>query len=98
MVIVGNAMKCDILKCFNSCRKEMIGVLGHDSALLRLNWAGDNLGEWDEFCYESCPSCKNTIELESINGQNNLKNGSCGGNGKCLAAKINEVQLHFSLI
>ena len=24
---------------------EMIGVLGHDSALLRLNWAGDNLGE-----------------------------------------------------
>ena len=32
----------------------MIGVLGHDSALLRLNWAGDNLGEWDECCYESC--------------------------------------------
>ena len=27
----------------------MIGVLGHDSALLRLYWAGDNLGEWDEF-------------------------------------------------
>ena len=35
--------------------REMIGVLGHDSALLRLYWAGDNLGEWDEFCYESCP-------------------------------------------
>ena len=33
----------------------MIGVLGHDSALLRLYWARDNLGEWDEFCYESCP-------------------------------------------
>ena len=32
----------------------MIGVLGHDSALLRLDWAGDNLCEWDEFCYESC--------------------------------------------
>ena len=27
----------------------MIGVLGHDSALLRLYWAGDNLSEWDEF-------------------------------------------------
>ena len=26
----------------------MIGVLGHDSSLLRLYWAGDNLGEWDE--------------------------------------------------
>ena len=22
---------------------------------VRLNWARDNLGEWDEFCYESCP-------------------------------------------
>ena len=31
----------------------MIGVLGHDSALLRLYWAGDNLGKWGEFCYES---------------------------------------------
>ena len=30
----------------------MIGVLGHDSALLRLYWAGDNLGELNEFCYE----------------------------------------------
>ena len=28
----------------------MIGVIGHDSALLKLYWAGDNLGEWDEFC------------------------------------------------
>ena len=28
---------------------------GHDSALLiRIYWAGDNLCEWDEFCYESC--------------------------------------------
>ena len=33
----------------------MNGVLGHDSALLRLYWAGDNLGKWDEFCHESCP-------------------------------------------
>ena len=24
----------------------MISVLGHDSALLRLYWAGDNVGEW----------------------------------------------------
>ena len=22
---------------------------------VRLYWARDNLGEWDEFCYESCP-------------------------------------------
>ena len=36
----------------------MIGVLGHDSAMLRLYWAGDNLGEWDEFCYESWPWCR----------------------------------------
>ena len=27
----------------------MNGVLGHDTALLRLYWARDNLGEWDEF-------------------------------------------------
>ena len=33
----------------------MIGILGHDSALSRLYWARDNLGEWDYFCYESCP-------------------------------------------
>ena len=33
----------------------MIGVLGHNSALLRPYWAEDNLGEWDEFYYESCP-------------------------------------------
>ena len=33
---------------------EIICVLGHDSAL-RLYWAGDNLGLWDECCYESCP-------------------------------------------
>ena len=31
----------------------MNGVLGQDSALLRLYWAEDNLGECDEFCYES---------------------------------------------
>ena len=33
----------------------MIGVSGHDSALLRLYWAGDNLGESDEFCYDHAP-------------------------------------------
>ena len=33
----------------------MNGVLVHDSALLRLYWAGDNMGERDEFCYELCP-------------------------------------------
>ena len=25
---------------------EMNGVLAHDSALVRLNWAGDKLGYW----------------------------------------------------
>ena len=33
----------------------MIDVLCHDSALLRLYWDGDNLGDRDEFCYEPCP-------------------------------------------
>ena len=33
---------------YNLC---MIGVLGHD--ILHLYWVGDNLGELDEFCYES---------------------------------------------
>ena len=33
----------------------MNGVLGHDPALVRLYWAGDNLGICDEFCYESFP-------------------------------------------
>ena len=28
--------------------------LGHDS-IVGLYWVGDNLGEWDEFCYESFP-------------------------------------------
>ena len=37
---------------------EMIGVLGHESALqgYRPYWAGDKLG-WDEFCDETCPWC-----------------------------------------
>ena len=25
---------------------------------VRLYWAGVNLGEWDEFCYGSCPWCR----------------------------------------
>ena len=29
----------------------MNDVLGHDSALVRLHWAGDNLGYWDEFLW-----------------------------------------------
>ena len=33
-------------------------VLGHDSELVELYWAGDNLSEWDVFCYESCPWCR----------------------------------------
>ena len=48
----------------------MNSVLGHDSALLNLYWAGVNLGEWDEFCYEACPwrridrsSCRPAIQL-----------------------------------
>ena len=36
----------------------MNGVLGHDSALFKLYWGRDNLGEWDEFCSESCPWSK----------------------------------------
>ena len=36
----------------------MICVLGHDSALLRLYWVGDNLGEWDKVCYEQCRQWK----------------------------------------
>ena len=36
-------------------KESMNGILGDDSALLRLYWAGDNLDECDEFCYESCP-------------------------------------------
>ena len=38
-----------------SPKKMMNGVLGHGSALY---WAGDNLGKWDEFWYESCPWCR----------------------------------------
>ena len=30
-------------------KMKMNGVLGHDSALLRLCWAQDNLGQKDEF-------------------------------------------------
>ena len=41
-----------------SLRNEMKGVLGHDSPLVMLYWARDNLGEWDEFCYISCPWCR----------------------------------------
>ena len=41
-------------------RKEwyMNGVLGHDSALVRLYWTRDILGWRDEFCYESWPRCR----------------------------------------
>ena len=41
--------------CQHVWNQWMIVALGHDSALLRLYWAGENLDEWDEFCYESCP-------------------------------------------
>ena len=41
--------------CWYRLSEWMKGVLGHDSALLKLYWAGDNQGEWDDFCYESCP-------------------------------------------
>ena len=37
---------------------EKICVLGHNSAVVRLNRAGDNIGWWDEFRYESCPWCR----------------------------------------
>ena len=32
------------------CQFEYIYMIGFVSALLRLYWAGDNLGEWDELC------------------------------------------------
>ena len=37
---------------------EINGALGHDFACVRLYWAGYNLGECDEFCYESYPWCR----------------------------------------
>ena len=42
--------------CYN---EWMNGILGHDYALLRLYWAGDNLGKCDEYCHESCPWRRN---------------------------------------
>ena len=39
-------------------QNQMNGVLGHDSTLVRLYWAGTNLGEWDKLCYESRPWCR----------------------------------------
>ena len=48
-------IKCLVeILCESWKLNEMIGVIGHDSAL-RLYWAGDKLGEYDEFCYESYP-------------------------------------------
>ena len=35
--------------------KWMNGVTGHESALLRLYWAGDKMCEYYKFCYEPCP-------------------------------------------
>ena len=31
---------------------------------VRLYWARDNLGEWDELCYESCPWCSPDRSLD----------------------------------
>ena len=36
----------------------LLYVLYMYRVLLRLYWAGDNLGAWNEFCYESCPWCR----------------------------------------
>ena len=52
-----------VCNCIELCKLNkqdpgMNGVIGHDSALIRLYWAGDNLGEWDESCYEACPWCR----------------------------------------
>ena len=51
----------------------MMGVLGHDSALLIQDWAGDNLGEWDEVWCESCPlrridrsTCRQAVQGATI--------------------------------
>ena len=50
-VTLGNTTA--IIPC--DTRNEMNGVLGHDSALVRLYWSGTT---WDnnEFCYKSCSS------------------------------------------
>ena len=34
----------NFLNDYRVLANEMDGVLGHDSALIRLHWAGDNLG------------------------------------------------------
>ena len=33
---------------------------------VKLYWAGNNLGEWDEFCYESCPWRKQLVEISEM--------------------------------
>ena len=38
--------------------RDTIAVFGHDSALQGIYWAEENLGEWDECCYETCPWCR----------------------------------------
>ena len=66
--ILGQALNPHRLYPPSSNENEwMKGVLGHDSALLRLYWAGDYLGEWDEVCYESCPSRR--IDRSTFFGQ-----------------------------
>ena len=41
-------------------------VLGHDSALLRLYWAGDNLGEWDN-SGTNMTACKSIMKIVDRN-------------------------------
>ena len=40
----------------------MIGVLDHDSALVRLHWAEDNQGLWDKLCYETFPGARSIAQ------------------------------------
>ena len=41
---VGYVSTCALFSLVPKKKNEMKGVLGHDSALVRLYWAGDNLG------------------------------------------------------
>ena len=48
---------------------EMKGVLGHDSPLVRLYWAGDNLGFWDEFVLNHAPGGESIVTVRAVDQQ-----------------------------
>ena len=57
--------------------------LSHDSAMLRLHWAGDNMGEWDDLCYEWCSwridrsTCWPAVQRATTAPQMPPMNGHC---------------------